>query len=70
MTFILRWPAILVLLALVILSFAAAFVATVALGHLPIDLSKVLGPSDIETLRGTNWLQAGLLYGAGLFFLT
>ncbi|MBI3439704.1 MAG: hypothetical protein HY054_13845 [Proteobacteria bacterium] len=69
MTFILRWPAILVLLALVILSFAAAFVATVALGHLPIDLSKVLGPSDIETLRSTNWIQAGLLYGAGLFFL-
>ncbi|MBS0384337.1 MAG: hypothetical protein JSS00_03195, partial [Proteobacteria bacterium] len=69
MTFILRWPAVLVLLALVILSFAAAFAVTVVLGHLPIDLSTTLEPSNIETLRGSNWLQAGLLYGAGLFFL-
>jgi hypothetical protein len=69
MTFILRLPAILVLLALVLLSLAAAFAATVVLAHLPVDLQSVLPPSDVDQLSHVNWLQTGLLYGAGLFFL-
>lgn len=69
MTIILRLPAILVLLILVLLSLAGAFAATVVLAHLPIDLSTVLGQSSIDDLARVNWLQAGLLYGAGLFFL-
>jgi hypothetical protein len=69
MTFILRWPAILALLALVLLSLAAAFAATVVLGRLPIDLSPALPPEDIAVLRQVSWLQTGLLYSAGLLFL-
>ena len=69
MTIILRLPAILVLLVLVLLSLAGAFAATVVLAHLPIDLTIILGQSSIEDLQRVNWLQAGLLYGAGVFFL-
>lgn len=69
MTFILRLPAILVLLVLVLVSFAGAFAATVVLAHLPVDLSSVLQPANVEQLSRFSWLQTGLLYGAGLFFL-
>ena len=69
MTFILRWPAILVLLALVLLSFAGAFAATAVLANLPIDLGAVLSEGQIATVRQSNWIEAGLWYGAGLFFL-
>lgn len=69
MTFILRWPAILALLALVLASLAAAFAATVALAHLPVDLSAALSPEQIEVVGRSSWLEAGLWYGAGLFFL-
>jgi hypothetical protein len=69
MTFILRWPAILVLLVLVLLSFAGAFAATVVLANLPVDLGAVLSEDQISTVRRTSWIEAGLWYGAGLFFL-
>jgi hypothetical protein len=69
MTFILRWPAILVLLALVLISLAAAFAATVVLAHLAVDLGAVLDESQIATVQASNWIEAGLWYGAGLFFL-
>jgi hypothetical protein len=69
MTFILRLPAILVLLALVLVSLAGAFAATVVLAHLPVDLSSILDSGNVETLRRSNWIQTGLLYGAGVFFL-
>lgn len=69
MTFILRWPAILVLLALVLVSLGGAFVAAVALAHLPVDLSAIMPPGDIQVLQQGNWLQTGLLFGAGIFFL-
>src|SRR5215470_3347205 len=54
MTFILRLPAILVLLVLV---------------HLPVDLTAALSQSNIDQLGRFNWLQTGLLYGAGFLFL-
>lgn len=69
MTFILRWPAILVLLALVLMSFAGAFAATAVLANLPIDLGVVLSQDQIATIGRSNWIEAGLWFGAGLFFL-
>lgn len=69
MTFILRWPAILALFALVLLSLAGALVATSVLAHLPVDLSAYLPADATEMLSHTTWLETGLLYGAALFFL-
>ena len=69
MTFILRLPAILVLLVLVLVSLAGAFAATVVLAHLPVSLTAVLSQANVDQLSRFNWLQTGLLYGAGLFFL-
>lgn len=69
MTFILRWPAILALFALVLLNLAAALVATSVLAHLPVDLSAYLPANATELLARSNWLETGLLYGAALFFL-
>ncbi|MEZ5994315.1 MAG: hypothetical protein R3C25_01030 [Hyphomonadaceae bacterium] len=67
MTFVLRWPAILVLLALVLASFAAAFAGAAHLAQLPVDLP--LSPEQQETLGRVSWLEVGLWGGAGLFFL-
>jgi membrane-bound acyltransferase YfiQ involved in biofilm formation len=69
MTFILRLPAILVLLVLVLVSLAGAFAATVVLAHLPVSLTAVLSQANVDQLSRFNWLQTGLLYGAGIFFL-
>jgi hypothetical protein len=69
MTFILRLPAILVLLVLVLVSLAGAFAATVVLAHLPVSLTAVLSQANVDQLSRFNWLQTGLLYGAGVFFL-
>lgn len=69
MTFILRWPAILVLLALVMISLVAAFAATVVLAGLPVDLGAVLSQDQIAVVSASSWIEAGLWYGAGLFFL-
>lgn len=69
MTFILRWPSILVLLALVLMSLAAAFTATAALAHLPVDLSVALSPEQIANVEAATWLEVGLWAGAGVLFL-
>lgn len=69
MTFILRLPAILALFALVLISLAAAFAATAVLANLPVDLGAVLSQDQIATISAATWLEAGLWYGAGLFFL-
>ena len=67
MTFILRWPAILVLLLLVFVSFGAAFAGTVHLAELPIALPMT---ADQEaTIAQLSWIEVGLWAGAGLFFL-
>lgn len=67
MTFILRWPAILVLLLLVFASFGAAFAGTVHLAQLPISLPMT--PEQQETIAQLSWIEVGLWAGAGLFFL-
>lgn len=70
MTFILRLPAIVVLLAAVLLCLAGAFAATVVLAHLPIDLGMVgVAREDLAVVESADWIQTGLLYGAALFFL-
>jgi hypothetical protein len=67
MTFILRWPAILVLLLLVFVSLGAAFAGTVHLAQLPIELPVT---ADQEaTINQLTWIEVGLWAGAGLFFL-
>jgi len=67
MTFILRWPAILVLLVLVLASLGAAFAGTVHLAQLPVSLP--LTPEQEATISSLTWLEVGLWGGAGLFFL-
>ncbi len=68
MTFILRWPSVLVLLALVAICFVAGGTAAIVLGGLPVDLSTALSSEQIETLGSVTWLEVGLWFGAGLFF--
>jgi hypothetical protein len=67
MTFILRWPAILVLLLLVFVSFGAAFAGTVHLAELPIALPMTA--EQEATIAQLSWIEVGLWAGAGLFFL-
>ncbi|HVV31601.1 MAG TPA: hypothetical protein VHC73_00130 [Vitreimonas sp.] len=69
MTIILRLPAILALLALVLISLIGAVLATVVLTHLPIDLSSILTPEQRTQLSQVSWVETGLRYGAGVFFL-
>ena len=69
MTFILRWPAIFALLALVLVSFAAAFAGIAVLGDLPIDVSSILSADQVATIEQVSWIEIGLWAGAGLFFL-
>ena len=67
MTFILRWPAILVLLLLVLASLGAAFAGTVHLAQLPIQLP--LTADQEATVNQLTWIEVGLWAGAGVFFL-
>lgn len=69
MTIILRLPAILALLALVLISLIGAVLATVVLTHLPIDLSGILSEEQRTQLSQVSWVETGLRYGAGVFFL-
>lgn len=69
MTFIIRWPAILVLLALVLISLGAAVATGLVLGGAPIDLGAVFAQEQIERLRTFSWIEVGLWAGAGLLFL-
>ena len=43
--------------------------ATVVLTHLPIDLSSILTPEQRTQLSQVSWVETGLRYGAGVFFL-
>ncbi len=69
MTTILRLLAILALLALALIVWAAAFAAGATLANLPIDLGAVLGAEQLEVVAGVGWLEAVLWGAAGLFFL-
>lgn len=67
MAFILRWPAILVLLLLALASLGAAFAGTIHLAQLPIQLP--LTADQEATINSLTWIEVGLWAGAGLFFL-
>lgn len=78
MTFILRWPSILVLLALVLLcvvgAVAAAGVLTgvtapaVGVETLDAEIAAAQGAAETRAADAT-WIDVGLLAGAALFFL-
>lgn len=67
MTFILRWPSVLVLLALVAWCILGAGAPTIILLNLPADVS-VLTPERRVALGAVTWLEVGLWFGAALFF--
>jgi hypothetical protein len=67
MAFILRWPAILVLLLLVLASFGAAFAGTIHLAEAP-DRAAMTADQE-ATINSLSWIEVGLWAGAGLFFL-
>lgn len=72
MTFILRWPAVLVELALVLLSFAGALAAAGAITGFQADVAQVQEAQAAANAAGAgqaNWIDVGLWAGAGLFFL-
>lgn len=79
MTFILRWPAILVLLALMLLSFLGALgaaglvtgIQAPGMGVEQVD-TQVAAAQDAAANSGAaqaGWIDIGLLAGAGVFFL-
>lgn len=79
MTFILRWPAVLVLFGLMLLSFAGALGAAgeitgfsvPALGMEQVDreVANAQGAAAESGAATATWIDVGLLAGAGLFFL-
>jgi hypothetical protein len=79
MTFILRWPAILAMLALVLLCIAGALGAAGLItgfeapgtGLEPVDAQVAQAQSAAEQTGAANatWIDVGLLAGAAIFFL-
>ena len=69
MTFILRWPAILALLALVLLCAVGALAAGAVLGNLPIVLPTIQGDAAEQGAGQQTWIDVGLLAAAAVFFL-
>lgn len=72
MTFILRWPAILVLLALVLLSVAGALGAAGILAAYQAPVAEVQSAQQEVAATGAanaTWIDVALLAAAGVFFL-
>lgn len=72
MTFILRWPAILVELVLALLSFAGALAAAGAITGFQVGIPEVQQAQAAANQAGAGqatWIDVGLWAGAGLFFL-
>lgn len=79
MTFILRWPAILVLLALVLLCVAGALATagviadfqapSVGVEQVDSRVAEAQAAASQSGAAQAGWLDVGLLAGAGLFFL-
>lgn len=69
MTFILRWPAILALLAVALLSLLGAAAVGAALTNAPVALPDVQGSAAEAGAAQHGWLDVGLWVGAGLFFI-
>jgi hypothetical protein len=68
MTFILRWPSILVLFAMSALSFIGAAAGGATLLDKPLPTPGV-EEQTMALVAQTTWLEVGLWAGAGLFFL-
>ena len=68
MMFFLRWPAVLVLLAMVLLSLAGAAGGAAALLDVPIEVPG-LEQGTLSMIGQSTWLDVGLWSGATLFFL-
>lgn len=71
MAFILRWPAVLVLLAVSLLSLLAAAAAGAALGNVTLPLAEMQNVQSSATEAGAGqqtWLDVGLWAAAGIFF--
>jgi hypothetical protein len=72
MTFILRWPAILALFVLALLSFLGAAASAGALLGFTADMAQVQDAQRAATEAGAGqatWIDVALWAGAGLFFL-
>lgn len=79
MTFILRWPAILVMLALVLLCLAGALGAVglitgfdapaVGLEQLDAQVAEAQSAAESTGAANATWIDVGLLAGAAIFFL-
>lgn len=72
MTFILRWPAILALFALMLLSFLGAVAAAGAISGIDLgvpELQQVQQSAEHAGAAQTTWIDVSLWIGAGLFFL-
>lgn len=72
MTFVLRWPAALVELALVFLSALGALAAAGAITGYHVDIATVQEAQNAANAAGAgqaNWIDVGLWSGAALFFL-
>jgi hypothetical protein len=72
MMFILRWPAILALFALMLLSFLGAAAAAGALTGFEVGVAQVQDAQVAASAAGAGqqtWIDVGLWVGAGLFFL-
>lgn len=78
MTFILRWPAVLVLLALVLLCFAGALGAagvitdfqapSVGVSGVDAEIAQAQAAAESEA-ASASWIDVGLLAAGGVFFL-
>jgi len=79
MTFILRWPAILVLFALVLICFAGALAAagviadfqapSIGVDQVDSQIAAAQNAAAESGAADATWIEVGLLAGAGLFFL-
>jgi hypothetical protein len=70
MAFILRWPAILVLFALVFMSALAALAASGLLANVPIpQVQDVQATAEGSPAAQADYIEMGLLAGAAVFFL-
>lgn len=79
MTFILRWPAILVMLALVLLCLAGALGAAglitgfdapaVGLEQVDAQVAEAQSAAESTGAADATWIDVGLLAGAAIFFL-
>ncbi|HCK85116.1 MAG TPA: hypothetical protein DHW63_11560 [Hyphomonadaceae bacterium] len=69
MTTILRIVAILALLALALIVWAAAFAVAATIAPLPIDVGAIVGADNLEVIKSVSWPEVVLWGGAGLFFL-